>query len=152
MLREWRGLAGRRRRLPDRLKEVMAAAEGGWGRVLVWRGVKSSSLSSWILSMAGVPPEKLGERGGGGGVVEGVSSLKGELSRRGLRAGLPESGGAKAGDALPELDLVLSDDDWFGVVEEARGACCVGKLFARVMGGALSPLLPPERLRRCERE
>lgn len=29
LLREWRGLAGRRRRLPDRLKEVMAAAEGG---------------------------------------------------------------------------------------------------------------------------
>ncbi|RMY82797.1 hypothetical protein D0861_07728 [Hortaea werneckii] len=68
--------------------------------------------------MAGVPPEKLGERGGGG-----ASSLKGELSRRGLRAGLPDSGAAKAGDALPELDLVLSEDDWSGVVEEARGAC-----------------------------
>ena len=30
-------------------------------------------------------------------------------------------------------------------MDEARGACWVGRLFARVMGGALSPLLPPVR-------
>lgn len=121
--RECRGLAGRRRRLPDRLKEVMAAALGGCGRVLIWRGVMSSSLSSWMLSMAGVPPEKLGERGGGGEVVKGASSRNGEFNRRGLRAGLPESGAASAGDALPEFDLVLSEDDRLDVIEEDRGVC-----------------------------
>lgn len=57
------GEAGRRLREPEREKDALAAAAG------CWRGVISSSLSSWIISIA--PPDvavlsyQLGDRGGG---------------------------------------------------------------------------------------
>jgi hypothetical protein len=132
----WRGEAGRRLRDPERENEALAVATG------CWRGVMSSSMSSWMLSIA--PPVvallsyQLGERGGGTypsscTILNGERTLAGEQCMGEGESEPPEGGLAdcRSKPRLAELTL--------------------GNECARVMGGAASEE-PPERDRTCGRE
>lgn len=130
-----RGDAGRRLREPEREKEALAAARG------CWRGVMSSSLSSWMLSIA--PPVvallsyQLGDLAEGM-LTSSCAGLKGERTLAGERG---------TGEGDRELPGVELSDCWSkpGVVEVAVGREC-----ALVMGGAASEE-PPDRERTCGR-